>query len=149
VNVSYQDEDEANRQAAYDECLVLRSDFDYVQLAQQQRIDREDVYESILRLCSWSLVGWLGLLSPNYAIGDQRSSAVFGSSDTVHSSSRSLDQRCARIHPPPQDVDIVSFILKGDGLCREHLKVRMRSADPETAADTGSSRIYPQKSTSV
>jgi hypothetical protein len=84
VNVSYQDEDEANRQAAYDECLVLRSDFDYVQLAQQQRIDREDVYESILRLCSWSLVGWLGFLSPNFAIGDQRSSAVFGSSDTVH-----------------------------------------------------------------
>src|ERR1700683_1521974 len=45
------------------------------------------------------------------------------------SSSEGLDQQHARVHATPQDVDVVSFILQRDGLCRENVKVGIGSAD--------------------
>jgi hypothetical protein len=40
-----------------------------------------------------------------------------------------LDQQHAGIHATPQSVDIIPFIWKNHGLCRETLEVRIRSAD--------------------
>jgi hypothetical protein len=49
--------------------------------------------------------------------------------------SKSFDQQHAGIHAAPQDVDIVSFILKSDGLCGEDLEVRILSTDVSIGED--------------